>query len=153
MNNIMNRKKYLLIFNFLIPLFIAAMIYIGARPLSLKMFHWVSLLGGNEFLFIIRQNISQFNHNIPYLIIYNLPSALWIYSYTYIILILWGQERTSVYKKLWIISVPTLAIVPEFLQKVSLISGTFDLIDVFGNLLGILFACSIYKVSFKLKKL
>lgn len=75
---------------------------------------------------------------LPAWIIYNLPDALWSFSFTYCILALWNftVKKTNAF---WVFCVPLLSIALELGQLSVICTGTFD----FADLVFIVIGCSI----------
>ena len=85
---------------------------------------------------------------LPYWVLFNLPDALWAYSLTSFIMILW-MSITGRVSQLWFIVGVCVAICFELGQYFQIIEGTFDQLD----LVWILAACIISWVVFNRKKL
>ena len=72
----------------------------------------------------------------PAWITYNLPDAIWLFSFLSCIQIVWGKN--SVEKYLWILGIAFVSIATEFLQYLHIIPGTFDVLDIFSYVLATL---------------
>lgn len=112
----------------LLPLLIGAMIYILFRDDSIKMFSWFEKIGIGGFLKIFRESISNQSY-IPKWIIFSLPDALWAFSFTNIMLIMW-QDKITKSSVLWILLAPAIAILSEVGQALKIVHGTFDILDL-----------------------
>ena len=98
------------------------------------MFKWISFFHLNQIVFFFRSFI--FWKNIfPKWVIYSLPDGLWMFSGTSLILNVWGNSinKQSIF---WILMIPFIAILFEFLQLIHLMRGTFDIIDIVIYLIG-----------------
>ncbi len=120
----MNRK---IILSF-IPLFIGGFLYVPFRTgniIFLKYFHY--FYQGS----FIRKSDWEI---VPDWIIYSLPDALWILSFTYLMLSIWDFQisRENIF---WIIIAPIIGIGSEIGQTTDFIGGTFDYMDLLLMLL------------------
>jgi len=112
----------------LVPLFIGGLIYVLFRDETLYMFRWFRFLG-------IMGILSQFRHiaisNVcpPEWVIFNMPDALWVFSFTNLMLILW-QKKSTDHSFFWIILPPAIGVCSEIGQLAGLVNGTFDLLDL-----------------------
>lgn len=130
-------------------MFFGGLIYIIFRSSDLLMFKWISFFHLNQIVFFFRSFI--FWKNIfPKWVIYSLPDGLWMFSGTSLILNVWGNSinKQSIF---WILMIPFIAILFEFLQLIHLMRGTFDIIDIVIYLIG--FGVSILIFSSKKKYL
>jgi hypothetical protein len=121
-----NKSLHLLIG--LLPTIIGGFIYIIYRSDSLLMFKWFDYLGLESIINILR-NSSIANIKLPDILIYSIPDALWIFSFTYIMLLLW-DFKISKQSIIWILIGPIIGIGSELLQYISIIPGTFDINDL-----------------------
>ena len=80
---------------------------------------------------------------MPKWVIYSLPDGLWMFSCTSLILNVWNN-RLNKQSIVWIISMPAIAILSEFLQLFHFIRGTFDILDIARYLIGFTAAFFIY---------
>ena len=110
------KKKDKDILHFAIPLLIGVSIYVLFR--GIPFFNLDGLL-----LLEIKPN------SIISLFLYNLPDAIWFYSLLIIFKIIWGSNLLSD-GKYWVLTVITLVILSEFLQKINWLTGTFDSLDL-----------------------
>lgn len=122
-------QKSILTFS-IIPLLVGLIIYICFRRFDILFFEWLGLKNINLFLdnkFIL--------YDLNRWIINYLPDALWIFSFTSIIIFIWRRE--SLIKKLfWIITPLIIAFAYEFGQGLYVIKGTFDKSDFIAYILG-----------------
>ena len=105
-----------------LPIFIGSMIYILFREKELLMFNWFNYLKLNFIIDFLRNNFYEYRIYIPKSILFSLPDALWVYSFTMFL---------SIYfKNRIILSVIFVgSIITEILQLWFVI-GTFDIYDV-----------------------
>jgi hypothetical protein len=61
---------------------------------------------------------------------YNLPAALWLFSYLFIMDSIWSNHPNRALYWTFMSIIPVLAFCSEILQYHSLIPGTFDLMDL-----------------------
>ena len=105
-----------------LPIFIGSMIYILFREKELLMFNWFNYLKLNFIIDFLRNNFYEYRIYIPKSILFSLPDALWVYSFTMFL---------SIYfKNRIILSVIFVgSIITEILQ-LWFVVGTFDIYDV-----------------------
>lgn len=82
-------------------------------------------------------------------LIFNLPDGLWLFSLINVFIFIWKDDHLNFFK--WSLFTLFFSISSEFLQKIELIHGTFDLNDIFTYLIAFLFSISIYIVNYFLK--
>lgn len=122
----MNRNIKIILTVFL-PLLIGGLAYILFRADSLLMFRWFDNIGLGETIKTFRQSIG---HSIfPAWMIYSLPDALWIFSFTSFMLIIWRQ-KFSAQSIPWIFIAPTIGLLSEIGQAFHFVRGTFDVTDL-----------------------
>lgn len=121
-----NRTKIFL--QVVLPLLTGGLIYILFRADSLLMFRWFDKLGASDLISVCRQHtIGQFS--LPTWFIYSLPDALWIFSFTSLMLSIW-RDKFSVQSIFWILVAPTIGLLSEIGQAFHVLRGTFDLFDL-----------------------
>ena len=121
-------KKQLLIGHFL-TLLTGGFIYILFRPDTLKMFGWFDKLNFTESLEQIRNITLPYLDHLPNWFLYSLPDGLWLFSYISLLLAIWGNEITK-QNILWLFLIPIIAIFSEIGQFISIVPGTFDMMDM-----------------------
>lgn len=117
------------IFIGILPVFLGGLIYLTYRVDSLLMFNWFKIIGLNDLVNFLRtDNILQ-NLTIPNWVKFSLPDALWLFSFTYIIILLWDFKITR-QSAFWIFIAPTVGLFSEIGQLIGIIPGTFDKVDL-----------------------
>lgn len=109
-----------------LPVFLGGIIYIVFRSEKLIMFKWFETFGLNELINILRQNSV---YNLPDWIKYNLPDALWLFSLTSILIIIWKREINKT-NFIYVLLPLIIGICWEFGQYLGIIQGTFDIKDL-----------------------
>ncbi len=124
----MNQFKFIK-FNVLVllPITIGGCIYIFCRKDSLLMFKWLDFIGILNFTKKIRESIEL--SNIPSWFIYSLPDALWLFSFTSIMLFLWGKS-ICLNSTFWILLPSFIGLFAEIGQALNFVPGTYDIIDL-----------------------
>lgn len=108
--------------NCVIPVSIGGIIYILGRHETLKMFHWFQLLNLETYIYYLRSVCqSSITSALPPWMLYSLPDALWMYSFTSAILLSWKRKR-SIYLLIPFI----LGAGSEIAQYFHLVRGTYD---------------------------
>jgi hypothetical protein len=118
-----------------LPVVVGAAIYTCWRSRQLLVFSWYRAAGLLGIVVKLRLLVAPLRHFVPNPILYSLPDALWVYSFTALMCLLWGLERNSAARTFWL-SLPTiLAVGAEFGQLSKWIPGTFDPVDIASYLL------------------
>ena len=73
-------KKVIL--HIVLPIFIGSMIYILFREKNLLMFEWFSYFKLDFIIDFLRNNFYEYRTYIPKSVLFSLPDALWVYSFT-----------------------------------------------------------------------
>lgn len=131
-------KRYLIfkVLTSLVVLFTGGLIYLGWRTGNLVMFQLIEKWGMSDYLKSFR-DIST-NYSIYEWIKYSIPDGLWLFSYMFLINTVWGNHKCiSSYIFLW--TLPVAAILSELLQFITIVPGTFDIVDLMCYILAIIF--------------
>lgn len=131
------KKQNIFIYNYLISLLLGSLIYIIFRSTSLKMFSWYKVIGVNDFVLQLRRYFEGYKYLIPNWVLFSLPDGLWTFSYVCLMLWIW-KGRVTLKNIFWIIIIPVVAVFSEVAQLFKILSGTFDLSDLFFYLFGII---------------
>jgi len=127
-------KKYkslpLYICHVIIPIFIGGTIYFFFRSPKPLMFKWIHLFQMSNGFDKIRHLTFTTNLQIPTWMIFSFPDALWEYSLTAFMIITWKESLISSAAIFWMSLCPVLGIALELGQKIGIIKGTFDLVDL-----------------------
>ena len=121
----MSNKKYIF-FEVLLPLFLAAVLYLLLRPIDTVIYKIAALFGADDFINVIREsvNVSDF----PEWFVYSLPGGLWLLSFQNTIT--WIKR----FRGRWLIHSVLLASLSgiglELLQVLNVTDGVFDWVDV-----------------------
>lgn len=128
-----------------ILLIIGGLIYVIFRSESLIMFSWFDKLGLSENIYSLRFGFG--NNDIYPWVIYNLPAALWLLAYLYVIDAIWYKhDNYKLYKPfLWLM--PFIAFFSEFLQLLHVMPGTFDILDVMAYTCAVIIYLTINKIK------
>lgn len=92
-------------------------------------FYWIKKVGLYNLVFEIRQVIYPVKNILPEWFLFSLPDALWIYSFTFFMLLIWGNSK-RIEKYFWIPLGIFLGIGSELLQFIKIIPGKFDANDL-----------------------
>jgi hypothetical protein len=122
-----NQKHIRILLTAVTPLIFGGLIYIIYRSETLLMFKYFNKIGLSENIIKLRQVFE--NIILPSWTIFSLPDALWIFSFTNLMLIIWDY-RITIQSIIWILIGPFIGIVLEIGQAFHLIRGTFDIIDL-----------------------
>ena len=105
-----------------LPIFIGSMIYILFREKELLMFNWFNYLKLNFIIDFLRNNFYEYRIYIPKSILFSLPDALWVYSFTMFLSICFKN-------RIILSAIFVGSIITEILQ-LWFVVGTFDIYDV-----------------------
>ena len=121
----MSNKKYIF-FEVLLPLFLAAVLYVLLRPVDTVIYKIVALFGGGDFINSLRQSIHI--NSFPEWFVYSFPGGLWLLAFQNTIT--WIKR----FKGRWLIHsvllASSLGIGLEILQVLNVTDGVFDWVDV-----------------------
>jgi hypothetical protein len=92
------------------------------------MFDWFNRFGFESIIIFLR-HLYFMQIKLPSWIIFNLPDAIWIFSFTNLMLIIWN-DKFSWQSAPWIIAAPIIGLGLEFGQAFHIVKGTFDIIDI-----------------------
>lgn len=126
------------IFLLISTLFIGGLIYIGYRETNILMFKWALSLKMESIVKYIRVNTIS-KKTLPSWIIFSLPDGLWLFSCTSLLLLIWGNKINKK-NMVWILLIPSFAILSEIAQGLGIIKGTFDFNDIISYIIGFLLA-------------
>lgn len=114
------------IINCIIPVSIGGLIYMLGRHDSLKMFHWFQFLHLEAYIHHFRTVYKDsITSCLPAWMLYSLPDALWMYSFTSAVLLSW-KRKLSIY-----LLIPfLLGAGSETGQYFHLVRGTYDFNDL-----------------------
>src|SRR4051812_27575178 len=96
-------------------------IYTIWRSQNLIVFHWYAIAGLIPLVADARHALYGYRSVIPQPILYSLPDALWVYSFTATLVLIWRRESVSLQKGLWLLSPSMLALGAEFGQALHLV--------------------------------
>jgi hypothetical protein len=113
-----------------LPILIGGGIYSLWRSKQLMVFRWYRWVGLTTAVEIARERLAGIKHFIPAPILYSLPDALWVYSFTALMYLLWLDEPPGYERALWILLPVSMGIGAEFGQLLKVVPGTFDWSDV-----------------------
>ena len=114
------------------PIILGAGIYSLWRSKRLLVFTWYGWLGLQPPLLALRANLAGVRHFLPDFVLYSLPDALWVYSFTFLMQSVWFRHSRSYGRTFWILLPVSLAVGAEVGQLLKVVPGTFDLMDIAG---------------------
>ncbi len=113
----------------LMPLAAGSLVYLLARPPSLRIFGWVEGVGLSDSLGRAREVGHSVALGLPAWVVFSLPHALWVYAFAWLISALWDHRATR-QSILWLLVAPALGVGWELGQRVGIVPGTFDWLDL-----------------------
>lgn len=96
---------------------------------TLILFGWIEGVGLSPVASTLRLNGTLQSLAMPSWVKYSLPDALWLFSFTYLTLLIWNFKITK-HSAPWIFLAPVLGIGCEICQLFGIIPGTFDMVDL-----------------------
>ncbi len=109
------------------PLAVGGLIYVLFRTEDLLMFRWFESVGVSGFVKAVRSSFLITDFRYPYWLVFCLPNALWIYSLTSYLILMWKDDRGKLF---WFALGPAIGIASEVMQINGLFPGTFDSMDL-----------------------
>ena len=122
-----------------LPLWLGALIYVGWRSTSLRLFGWLEHAGVLELALAWRTWVKTWPYTLPEWVRYSLPDGLWLFAYLSCLRWIWRKDWRRGW--LWFVISVGLAVGTELAQALHWLPGTFDIIDVLVYVLAALFAC------------
>ncbi len=127
----------LYLFFVLFPLFFGGIIYLLFRSDILLMFKWIKYFGLNYWINFLKEYVGVYKPLLPNWFVYSLPDGLWVFSYTFLMILIWKDDKSRI-RFFFIVFSFLLSIVLEFGQFLELIPGIFDFNDIIFIILGYL---------------
>ena len=127
----------IILFHCVTPLLIGFIIYVLFRDKNIQLFIFFERIGGFYFINNIREHTLPFSEYIPKLILYNLPDAIWVYSFSIIMGIIWYRTRYFIF---WLSIGFVLGFSSELCQLFNIIEGTFCTVNLLFNIFAFVFA-------------
>ncbi|MBI34439.1 MAG: hypothetical protein CMP67_03645 [Flavobacteriales bacterium] len=121
----MSNKKYIF-FEVLLPLFIAAVMYLLLRPADTAIYQLISSLDGEKVISGVRDLINV--SSLPEWFVYSLPGGLWLLAFQNTIT--WIKRFKGKWLVCWVLFASMLGVGLEVLQALHLTDGVFDWMDV-----------------------
>ncbi len=115
-----------------LPIILGAVIYSLWRSKRLLVFTWYRWFGLYAPLLTLRANLASVRHFLPDFVLYSLPDAFWVYSFTFLMQSVWFRHPRSYGRTIWILLPVSLAVGAELGQLLKVVPGTFDLMDIVG---------------------
>jgi hypothetical protein len=103
--------------------------YVCLRDTNLRMFQWFDLIGAGSLINHLRFTAAPLQNTIPFWIQFSLPNALWVYSLTGFMSLVWS-ETNSRSKPFWLWVGLLLGAGTELGQALNIVPGSFDMIDL-----------------------
>lgn len=132
----------------LIPIIVGGFLYILFRSENLLMFKWVKSIRLTDEISSIRNFTLEIKYWIPKWIYFSLPDAIWVYSFSSALILIWKPKSFKIL--LLTLSIPfILGSGIEILQLFKFFEGTFDTLDLFLCLLAQFLCILFYKLNRK----
>ena len=111
-----------LVLHIILPIFVGSTIYVLFREKTLLMFDWFSYLKLDFIIDSLRNNFYGYRTYIPKSILFSLPDALWVYSFTMFL---------SIYfKNRILLSIIFIGSITTEISQLWFVVGTFDIYDI-----------------------
>lgn len=112
-----------------LPLSTGGLVYLLARPPGLRLFVWLESAGLSDGLARARDVCHPLVLALPSWLLFSLPNALWLYAFAWLLSALWEHRATRASLP-WLLVAPALGLGWELGQRVGVVPGTFDLLDL-----------------------
>lgn len=110
----------------LLPMVLAALIYLMYRDGNLIVFRLADLFGLSEGVDAMRASDWVIRNRPPGFVIYSLPGAMWLYAFSGFVMILWRGVGSIRVRRCWALVPLVVAVLSEGLQWLGSTDGTFD---------------------------
>lgn len=121
-------------FHVFLPLLVGGMLYLCWRPQDILLFEWVAVLGMSDIVLSLRHIAGPTPDWAPASFIGSAPAALWQYSLSAALLLVWRRRLTRESVG-WIALGLVVAWLAEIGQSIGCVPGAFDLGDLIFPLL------------------
>ncbi|MBU4185806.1 MAG: hypothetical protein KKI12_10045 [Proteobacteria bacterium] len=128
-----------------LPVCVGAFIYILFRKESLTVFLWFDKVSLLDTVMSLRDVVIGFKDKMPIIILYSLPDGIWVYSATYLMLIIWKGNMKNITALFWISAPLFLSIETELLQSIHIVQGSFCLYDMAFYIIGFILPVTIFR--------
>lgn len=109
----------------------ACLIYVCNRSFDMVIYQWLDIDVYNDFFSLFRENAID----LPEWMLYNLPDALWLFSYMLFVDAVWGNNNL---KYGFVISMFIFALAMECAQMVNFCPGTGDFFDILSYIIAVI---------------
>jgi hypothetical protein len=122
------------------PVVAGASIYLLWRTESLLVFRWLAEVGLLSAARYLRHVARPVRDVIPSFVVFSLPDALWCYGFTAVLRQVWSGRVSERAAWFWGALPLVLGCGSEVAQRLRLLPGTFDPIDLCASALSIVIA-------------
>lgn len=122
-----------------VALSVGGFIYLFLRPANLYLHSWIANSVLSSFLDATRAHLVWAQEITPVFVLYNLPDGLFFFAITLAALLLW-QDQRGAWAAFMRWSIPLVMLLHEPMQYLGLLKGTFDVLDIFFQLIAFLWA-------------
>lgn len=113
-----------------LPFVAGTTIYTLWRSSRLFVFEWYKAFGLSGWISQMRRLALPYRHDLPSWFLYSLPDALWVYSFTAALALIWAGQGRCLNRLGWLLIPSVLALGGEVGQLLHVVPGTFDWSDV-----------------------
>ena len=113
----------------ILPLLVGGLMYVCLRDPNLRMFQWFDFIGAGSLVTRLRFTAAPLQNTIPFWIQFSVPNALWVYSLTAFMSLVWSGTDSRT-KPFWLSLGLLFGAGTEFGQALNLVPGSFDIIDL-----------------------
>ena len=124
--------------------FLGGMLYLLFRPVEPLFFTWFGFSNEGGWLINLRTHTLPLSPLLPGWLIFSLPTGLWAMAYTLLICTLWNGSKSG-HRYFWYLSLPVFLFGIEFIQRTSLLRGTFCWEDILFTAAGIAAAWLLFR--------
>jgi hypothetical protein len=111
------------------PVVLGGLIYLTYRVEKLQMFTWSEKTGTSSIVYFLRTTKILQSIQLPAWVKFSLPDALWAFSFTYAMLLIWQFKITKI-NAFWVFIAPLTGIASELGQYWGYLPGTYDQVDL-----------------------
>lgn len=123
-----------------LPVLVGAAIYVLFRSRDLRVFDWLRRAGLLPVVDAVRHHATPMRSWLPAAVVFSLPDGLWAYGLTASVRLVW-RDTFSAARHFWLLAAVVASLGPELGQRVGIVPGTFDVVDLSVSLAAVCVAC------------
>lgn len=94
------------------------------------MFMWIEKISLLDEVMTLRDIMSGLKGKIPSFVLYSLPDGIWVYSGTYLMILIWKDNIKTILSWGWILLPFICSVTAELLQSIHVVEGQYCSYDM-----------------------